>query len=174
LRRSIDFNDSDCVLELLDWIQQQPGEVQRTLAFHCNLMISDLPIPAQAHLNTATILDPVGVFESWLCTGERSLQAVGKVLSVRAMISFVLEMLYTKVSYWERRAENSLYWAARFEGVGEDEGVESLRCSDHRQRMELWRAAAESWAGLMSAALSNESIDVWQERLLRRHLLPPD
>ena len=170
----ISFNNLDCVLELLDWFQEQPGEVQGVLAFHCNLMIPDLPRPAQDQLNVATILNPLGIFESWLSTGERSLQAVGKILSVRAMISFVLEMLYTNVSYWERRAENSLYWTERLEANGGDELPESLRCADQQEQMALWTAVADSWADLISAALSDESIEAWQQTLLRRHLLPPD
>jgi hypothetical protein len=170
----IDFGNSDCVLELLEWLQEQPAEVQGALAFHCNLMIPDLPTPAQARVNVAAISNPLGVFESWLSIGERSLHAVGKVLSVRAMISFVLETLYTSDSYWERRAENSVYWSERLEAVGEDERAESLRFADQPEQMELWRVAADSWAGLISAALSDESIQVWQETLLRRHLLPPD
>jgi hypothetical protein len=134
-----------------------PDRTWAALRFVSALPSEDEDLPFEA------LGEPERFFEEWLSVRGLSTQDLGRVVTTRALISFVLVREAEQESYWRDLRAGQELILRHLEQSGDEAMAEKMRerLLDLPRLEASWREAAISWGKLCDEELSDAELAKW-------------
>jgi hypothetical protein len=145
------------------WFDSQPPEIHQIASF---ILAGTLPIPGSADQRKNWMTDPVQSVESWLAEEDDIyMRTVGKLLTIRALVSYYIVRGIETPEDWKTRFEFNTALSELFQRQGlPDVAFKVKQMTEAFPRLiPAWQSFAKSWRQLCSGALSDTAIASWAD-----------
>ena len=146
------------------WFKSQPEEIRRISVF---ILAGTLPIACTPAEQKQWMTEPEKSVETWLNEGsDIYMRTVGKVLTIRALVTYYIQRGVETPEDWHRREEFNNALAKRFEDEGYLETAQKVRLmtAAFQRLIPEWQQFSRSWRQLCSGALSDVAIAAWADQ----------
>jgi hypothetical protein len=151
------------------WYRAQPNEVRDQIAFLVGRCVPGFGADSQEF---DCLLKPQEPFQAWLDEELTTFQTLGKTISLRGIISFLVIRDSDSQDDWDEKIELNQAILAEIDPEGTSPMALKLRDAINRMpdQAKLWIPVTESWKKLLNSSLSDEAIEAWWHEARLRNL----
>jgi hypothetical protein len=145
------------------WFDSQPEEIRKIAAF---ILAGTLPVPGDAEQRRIWMTDPEKSIATWLAEEDDIyMRAVGKALTIRALVSYYVVRGIETPEDWKTRFEFNVALSQLFQKQGQLETAWKVNEMNQAfpRLVPAWREFARSWRQLCSGKLSDHAISTWAD-----------